>query len=135
MSRINISEIIIEPLDTEKATILKENDPKKYAFYVNKHANKYQIASAFYTIFGLKPTRINIVVRKPKPIRTGTKTPGYIKLAKIAYITLAKGYELNLEDKSVEKEAEQAIAKEKEKKGILTKISDTFKGKKDKDNK
>lgn len=100
---MDLLNVIIKPLNSEKSYGLRNGEIKKYIFEVNKDANKYEIATAFETIYGFTPEKINIVNRKPVAVRTGTRNPGMSKFKKIAYITLPKGIDIAIdeeEDKS-----------------------------------
>lgn len=100
---MNLVNVIIKPIYTEKTYALKLGDQKKYAFEVSKDSNKKTIELAFKMIYNILPEKINIVVRKPSSIRNGTKTPGFSKYKKIAYITLPKGYDIEIVEKEEKK--------------------------------
>ncbi|MGQ9607916.1 MAG: 50S ribosomal protein L23 [bacterium] len=62
-------QIIIQPLLTEKSTILRE-EKNKYSFKVDKRANKTEIARAVETIFpGVKVVSVNTITVHGKPTR------------------------------------------------------------------
>ncbi|MDR0401786.1 MAG: 50S ribosomal protein L23 [Endomicrobium sp.] len=48
---MDIRNVIIKPIVTEKTTFLKKNN--KYVFSVNKNANKFQIKLAVETLFNV----------------------------------------------------------------------------------
>ncbi len=50
-------DIIIRPIITERS--MQDAAVKKYAFVVNKNANKYQIKDAIEEIFEVKVTRVS----------------------------------------------------------------------------
>lgn len=83
---------------TEKSYLLSSGEIKKYLFIVDNNANKHLIKQAFYAIYNIKPSNVNIVKHKEKHVRTGTKTPGYKKGFKIAYVTLPKGMEITFDE-------------------------------------
>lgn len=56
--------IFLKPVMTEKVLIGQENG--KYAFWVNKSANKFQIANIFERLFGIKPLKITTILVKGK---------------------------------------------------------------------
>lgn len=88
---MDITDIIISPLVTEKTHLLKMLSAPKLSFIVNKHANKIQIKMAFKSIFGFDALSVNTLVRKPQPTRiTSFSKKNYNKLVKIAYITISK---------------------------------------------
>lgn len=116
---MDLVNVIVRPLFSEKSYQLKSEEIKKYVFEVNKNANKYEIALAFQMIYGIAPEKINIVNRKPTPTRTGTRKPGMTKFKKIAYITLPKGVDIAFEE---EETKETTKADKKESKKELKKI-------------
>lgn len=134
---MDLVNVILRPLFSEKSYQLKSEEIKKYVFEINKNANKYEIALAFQMIYGVVPEKINIVNRKPTPTRTGTRKPGMTKFKKIAYITLPKGVDIAVEEEEIKetktdkKESKKEVAKiEKEvsakpKKGVLSKLVKT----------
>jgi len=81
-------DVIIRPLITEKATILASNS--KYAFQVDRRANKNQVRKAVETAFNVKVTKVNTMNVHGKRKRLGprtTKPRGWKK----ALVTLAAG--------------------------------------------
>ena len=58
-------QVIIRPLITEKATILAGDG--KYAFEVDRRANKPQIKDAVETAFNVTVLGVNVMVMKGKP--------------------------------------------------------------------
>lgn len=99
---MDLLNIIIKPLFSEKSYLLKTEEIKKYVFEVNKKASKTEIAIAFETIYGIKPSKVNVVNRKPVAVRTGTRNPGFSKFKRIAYITLPKGVDITFEEETNE---------------------------------
>ncbi|MGL4768749.1 MAG: 50S ribosomal protein L23 [Mycoplasmoidaceae bacterium] len=98
---MELSNVITKPYRTEKTYNLGLSDnKKKYAFVVHKKSTKKLISKAFFEIYNVIPESINILIKKPTHIRTGTKKPGWSKLKKIAYITLPKGVDIIKEDDS-----------------------------------
>jgi large subunit ribosomal protein L23 len=85
---IYTEDIIIEPINTEKSNIMRENN--KYMFKVDARANKKQIKRAIEELFEVRPVKCNIVNYKGKPKRVRYKK-GYTAGWKKAVITLAKG--------------------------------------------
>ncbi|MDP9237663.1 MAG: 50S ribosomal protein L23 [Chloroflexota bacterium] len=85
--------IILRPLITEKAQIL--TGLNKYAFEVDKRANKMQIKEAVELAFSVSVTGVNTCVMKGKARRYGravTKQPDWKK----AFVTLAPGEKIEL---------------------------------------
>ncbi|MDR1850946.1 MAG: 50S ribosomal protein L23 [Mycoplasmataceae bacterium] len=95
---MHFTDIIVAPYQTEKTYAQQNSATPKYAFIVNPKANKYEIAIAFESIYGHKPVAIATQLKKPVKVRVGTNKPGFSKLTKIAYVTLAKGVNLNPEE-------------------------------------
>ena len=85
--------IILRPLITEKA----QNSTAfgKYAFEVDKRANKLQVKEAIEATFDVKVTAVNTLMMKGKMRRYGrteTKQPDWKK----AIVTLAAGDKIEL---------------------------------------
>ena len=115
---MQLSNVIIRPYLTEKSYTKRAEDKKKYAFVVNKDANKRDIALAFESIFDIVPEAVTTMVRKSVATRTGTLHPGYTKAFKIAYVTLPKGKDISISKEEFEAKAkvqgDKATAKIKE---------------------
>ncbi len=88
-----MSNILIKPIITEKATKLSEK-LGKYAFKVAKDANKIQIKAAVEKMFSVNVVDVATSVTpgklKTKSTKKGVVT-GMKSSSKKAYITLAKG--------------------------------------------
>ena len=86
--------IIRRPLITEKAQKMAQ-DLNKYAFEVDKRANKMQIKEAVELAFSVSVTEVNTLMMKGKARRFGralTKQPDWKK----AFVTLAPGEKIEL---------------------------------------
>lgn len=81
-------DIIFKPLVTEKATNLMEGN--KYAFIVDKRANKIEIRKAVEELFGVKVDAVNTMNISGKPKRVGIHR-GYKPDRKKAIVTLKEG--------------------------------------------
>lgn len=85
---MNPNDLIIQPVISEKTTALMEQN--KYVFKVPVLANKHMIASAVFTLFGVKPKKVNIMLVRGKTKRVryqyGKKTAW-----KKAIVTLKAG--------------------------------------------
>ncbi len=93
MKKINFIDSIRNPIITEKATILSEQN--KTVFKVHKTANKKAIKKNIEKIFKVNVIKVNIVNKKTKvKIRQGKKVfkSGYKK----AIVTLKKGQSIDL---------------------------------------
>ena len=93
MKKINYIDSIRNPIITEKATILSEQN--KTVFKVHSSANKKNIKKNIEKIFKVNVIKINIINQKTKlKMRQGKKTykTGYKK----AIITLKKGQSIDL---------------------------------------
>ena len=64
---LNPHSILLRPLITEKATRL--HGENKYAFEVQKHANKAQVREAVEKGFDVKVTAVNVMIMKGKAYR------------------------------------------------------------------
>ena len=93
MKKINHIDSIRNPIITEKATILSEQN--KTVFKVHEKANKKIIKKNIEKLFKVNVVKINIINQKTKiKIRQGKKSikSGYKK----AIITLKKGQSIDL---------------------------------------
>ena len=91
--QLNAYGIIMRPLITEKAQIAAGHG--KYAFEVDKRANKVQIKEAVEIAFSVTVRDVNTAVMKGKRRRYGralTKQPDWKK----AVVTLAPGDKIEL---------------------------------------
>jgi len=87
---MQINEVIISPLLTEKTTNLAKDN--FYGFLVSKKANKFQIKEALESLYKVEVSAVKIVNRKGKKVRRGKflrekKMPDY----KVAYVKLVNG--------------------------------------------
>ena len=93
MKKINPVESIIQPIITEKATVLSEQN--KTVFKVHKSANKKTIKKNIEKLFKVNVIKVNIINLKSKikfkQGKLSTKS-GYKK----AIITLKKGQSIDL---------------------------------------
>ena len=93
MKKINNIDAIRNPIVTEKATILSEQN--KTVFKVHNKANKKTIKKNIEKIFKVNVIKVNIINQKTKlKIRQGKKSfkSGYKK----AIVTLKKGQSIDL---------------------------------------
>lgn len=82
------TEIIIEPIITEKSNQMRESG--KYTFKVDSRANKIEIMQAVRQLFNVHPVSCHVmrVKRKPKRVRYQL---GYTAEWKKAIVTLRAG--------------------------------------------
>ena len=93
MKKINFIDSIRQPIITEKATILSEQN--KTVFKVHSGANKTSIKKNIEKIFKVTVVKVNIIIQKrKKKIKQGKLSikPGYKK----AIVTLKKGQSIDL---------------------------------------
>ena len=93
MKKINTIDSIRQPIITEKATVLSEQN--KTVFKVHAGANKKSIKKNIEKLFKVNVLKVNIINTKTKKkIKQGklSKKPGYKK----AIITLKKGQSIDL---------------------------------------
>ena len=86
-------QVILRPLITEKATILASEG--KYAFEVDRRANKNQVRAAVQIAFEVSVVKVNTMNVRGKSRRTGnrvTRTRDWKK----AIVTLAEGDTIQL---------------------------------------
>lgn len=87
-------DVLVRPLITEKATRL--GGENKYAFEVQRHANKTLVKEAVEKGFDVKVTAVNIINMKGKPRRVRGNRIRHRQDWKKAVVTLAEGYKLEL---------------------------------------
>ena len=84
---MNYESILIEPVLSEKANILREQG--KYVFKVDPRATKLQIKEAVRKLFDVHPVSCTVMVVGGKPKRLRNR-PGYTSTWKKAMVRLAK---------------------------------------------
>jgi len=86
-------QILIEPVLSEKANILREQG--KYVFKVDPRANKIQIKEAVRRIYNVHPVSCTVmnVGGKPKRLRS---RPGYTSSWKKAIVRLSKDEKISV---------------------------------------
>ncbi|MDA3851374.1 MAG: 50S ribosomal protein L23 [Spirochaetaceae bacterium] len=97
------SQIILEPVLTEKSNMLKEEKAKKYVFKVHKKANKIEVIKAVESLFSVKPISCNILnirskKKANKPVSASSFRRGFGKTAswKKAVVTLTPGQRIDI---------------------------------------
>jgi len=95
---MKLSEVLIKPILTEKANAQQEK-LRRYAFKVNKRANKLEIKKAVETFYGVNVTNVNTATAPGKAKSRFTKAgvisgrkPAYKK----AFVTVAEGENIDL---------------------------------------
>ena len=91
--RAETTRVIIAPLVSEKAAQLSEQ--RTYVFRVDRSATKTQVAAAFKELYGLIPTRVNVVNLRAEPVRFG-RAMGKEKAWKKAFVTIPEGKEIQV---------------------------------------
>lgn len=87
---MNLADVLIKPILTEKTTLLKDT-VRQVAFLVDPRANQLEIEKAVEKAFDVKVEKVNIVRRRPRRRfrqgRIAGQQPGWKK----AYVMLAPG--------------------------------------------
>ncbi|MDR1507629.1 MAG: 50S ribosomal protein L23 [Treponema sp.] len=83
---MNYESILIEPVLSEKANILREQG--KYVFKVDPRATKLEIKEAVRRLFNVHPVACTVMVVGGKPKRLRNR-PGYTSTWKKAIVRLA----------------------------------------------
>lgn len=95
---MKLSEVLIKPIVTEKANAQQEK-LRRYAFKVDKRANKLEIKKAIEEFYGVNVVDVNTVVVPGKNKTRYTKA-GFIKGIKNPYkkalVTVAEGDSIDL---------------------------------------
>jgi large subunit ribosomal protein L23 len=84
-----ISDVIIRPLLTEKASVRTEKE-NRYGFEVKLAANKHQIRQAVESLYDVKVLNVKTTVAQGKDHRYGRFVAKSSK-RKMAYVQLAEG--------------------------------------------
>ncbi len=87
-------QVVRRPLITEKGTRL--GGENKYAFEVQRAANKFQIKEAVERAFNVRVTAVNVMNIKGKPRRVRSGRIAHRPNWKKAVVTLAEGDKLEL---------------------------------------
>lgn len=87
---MDYSQILLKPLISEKATLVKDDD-NQVVFFVHPKANKIQIKQAVAEAFKVKVEAVNIVRRRPAARSRFGRATGKVSGWKKAYVTLAAG--------------------------------------------
>ena len=90
---MNYEQILIEPVLSEKANILREQG--KYVFKVDPRANKIQIKEAVRRLYNVHPVSCTVMVMGGKPKRLRTR-PGYTASWKKAIVRLSKDEKIGI---------------------------------------
>src|ERR1700750_830937 len=95
---MKLSEVLVKPILTEKANA-QQDKLRKYAFRVNRKANKLEIKKAVETFYGVNVIDVNtsVVPGKNKPRQTKAGLVQGMKPAyKKALVTVAEGETIDL---------------------------------------
>ena len=90
---MEIQEVLVKPLITEKSTLLQENG--KYVFRIALKANKIMVKQAVEQAFGVKVMDVNICWSRGKLKRFGPKLSRTPNIKK-AVVTLRSGDRIQL---------------------------------------
>ena len=95
---MKLTEILIKPILTEKANA-QQDKLSRYAFKVNRRANKLEIKTAVEQFYGVNVVDVNTLVVPGKSKTRSTKS-GIISGVKSGYkkalVTVAEGETINL---------------------------------------
>jgi large subunit ribosomal protein L23 len=90
---MNYDSILIEPVLSEKANILREQG--KYVFKVDPRASKLDIKEAVRRLFNVHPVSCTVMVVGGKPKRLRNRS-GYTSTWKKAIVRLAKDEKIGI---------------------------------------
>jgi large subunit ribosomal protein L23 len=93
MTSLKHYDVIVAPVITEKSTVLSEQN--KVVFKVAPKATKPEIKAAIESLFGVKVTAVNTLVRKGK-MKRFRGTIGRQSDVKRAVVTLAEGQTIDV---------------------------------------
>ena len=87
-------DVLRRPIISEKAARLSENNG--VVFEIAMSATKEDVAKAMQVLFGIKPTKINIVITKGKEKTFRGRSTGTQRKVKTAYVSLPADAKLDL---------------------------------------
>ena len=90
---MNHEQVLIEPILSEKANILREEG--KYVFKVDPRATKIQIKEAVRKLYNVHPVSCTVMVVGGKPKRQRSR-PGYTASWKKAIVRLSKDEKIGI---------------------------------------
>ena len=90
----NTYEVLRRPIISEKAARLSESNG--VVFEVAMSATKEDVAKAMQVLFGIKPTKVNIVITKGKVKSFRGRSTGTQRKVKKAYVSLPADAKLDL---------------------------------------
>ena len=90
----NTYDVLRRPIISEKAAKLSESNG--VVFEVAMSATKEDVAKAMQVLFGIKPTKINIVITKGKVKSFRGRSTGTQRSVKKAYVSLPADAKLDL---------------------------------------
>ena len=90
----NTYEVLRRPIISEKAARLSESNG--VVFEVAMSATKEDVAKAMQVLFGIKPTKINIVITKGKVKTFRGRSTGTQRKVKKAYVSLPADAKMDL---------------------------------------
>lgn len=93
MTDLRHYDVIVSPVVTEKSTLASENN--QVVFNVARKATKPEIKAAVETLFGVKVTGVNTLLRKGK-VKRFRGTIGRQSDVKKAVVTLAEGQSIDI---------------------------------------
>ncbi len=93
MTDLRHYDVIVSPVVTEKSTMASENN--QVVFNVARKATKPEIKAAVETLFGVKVTGVNTLLRKGK-VKRFRGTIGRQSDVKKAVVTLADGDSIDI---------------------------------------
>lgn len=99
MNLSRILKVLVSPVVTEKA-VMSTGVAPMYVFKVLKNATKFEIKSAIELVFKAQVHKVNVLNVKPQKVRVGSRL-GTKKAYKKAYVTLAQGHSIDLENMSL----------------------------------
>ena len=95
---MKVTEVLIKPILTEKANAQQES-LRRYAFKVNRRANKLEIKTAIEQFYGVNVLEVNTLV-VPGKYKTRSTKSGVISGVKSGYkkalVTVAEGETIDL---------------------------------------
>ncbi len=94
MSAVNLHEVLLRPVISEKSVL--ETERNNYTFAVAREANKFQIRDAVEAQFKVNVVGVRVITVRPKKKRRGRRQLGTVPGWRKAVVTIEAGQKIEL---------------------------------------
>lgn len=92
---MNLNDVLLKPLLTEKTTMLRDT-VNQFTFLVDPRANQIEVEKAVAKLYGVKVVKVNMVRRRPRRRFRQGRIAGQESGWKKAYVMLAPGDKIEI---------------------------------------